>query len=154
MNKVLIGVVVLVLLGGGAFFVMNSQKPATDDKMVLEDVVEAPAEETQKVDAMEEDTEEAEKGEAKTFEVTGESFAFSLKEMKVKQGDTVKVTFSNTEGTHDWVLDEFEGAKTKVIGAGESETIEFVASKKGTFEYYCSVGAHRAMGMKGKFIVE
>jgi plastocyanin len=29
-----------------------------------------------------------------------------------------------------------------------------VADKKGTFEYYCSVGQHRALGMKGKLVVE
>ncbi len=32
--------------------------------------------------------------------------------------------------------------------------VEFTADKKGTFEYYCSVGEHRVNGMKGKFIVE
>ncbi len=154
MNKVLIGVLVLVLLGGGALFVMNSQKQTSDDQMVKEEVVISPTEVTQKVDANEDDTAVAEKGAVKTFEVTGEPFSFSLKEMKVKQGDTVKVIFSNKEGIHNWVLDEFDGAKTKTIAAGESETVQFVADKKGTFEYYCSVGAHRANGMKGNFIVE
>jgi plastocyanin len=35
-----------------------------------------------------------------------------------------------------------------------STFIEFVANKKGKFEYYCSVGEHRAMGMKGNLVVE
>lgn len=89
----------------------------------------------------------------KTFNVTGENFNFSLAEMKVKVGDKVKVVFTNSEGMHDWVVDEFN-ARTKVIPEGQTDTVEFVASKKGTFEYYCSVGSHRAQGMKGNLIVQ
>ena len=56
---------------------------------------------------------------------------------------------------HDWVIDEFS-ARAKQIQAGETDTVEFVANKKGTFEYYCSVGNgfHRQQGMVGKLIVE
>lgn len=89
----------------------------------------------------------------KTFNVTGTPFAFSLSEIKVKKGDTVKIAFMNQQGTHDWVIDEF-GARTGILAAGKSQTIQFVADKSGTFEYYCSVGTHRQMGMKGKLIVE
>jgi plastocyanin len=83
--------------------------------------------------------------EVKTFSVEGKPFEFSLKEIRVKQGDKVRLVFTNKAGLHDWVIDEFN-ARTKQIPAGQSETIEFVADKKGTFEYYCSVGAHRQMG--------
>jgi plastocyanin len=89
----------------------------------------------------------------KTFTISAENFSFDLKEMKVKKGDTVKVIFKNMEGTHDWVIDQFN-ARTKKIGVGQIETIQFVADKSGTFEYYCSVGTHRQMGMKGNLIVE
>lgn len=89
----------------------------------------------------------------KSFTVTGTNFAFAPKEMRVKKGDTVRVTFNNASGVHDWKLDAFNVA-TKVLQAGKSETVEFVASKTGTFEYYCSVGEHRAMGMRGNLIVE
>jgi len=54
---------------------------------------------------------------------------------------------------HDFVVDEF-GAKTDTLQTGQSDTITFVADKTGTFEYYCSVGNHRAMGMKGNLIVK
>ena len=36
---------------------------------------------------------------------------------------------------------------------GEEQTITFVADKTGGFEFYCSVGNHRAMGMVGTLIV-
>lgn len=89
-----------------------------------------------------------------TVEVTviGNNFAFDPGTIRVKKGDRVKLTFQNQTGTHDWVLDEFN-AQTSILQGQKSETIEFVADKVGTFEYYCSVGTHRQMGMKGAFII-
>ncbi|MEK7504521.1 MAG: plastocyanin/azurin family copper-binding protein [Patescibacteria group bacterium] len=87
------------------------------------------------------------------FTVTASNFSFDLKQLKVKKGDTVILTFKNSEGFHDFKIDEFDVA-TNQIGEGEEEEVEFVADKVGTFEYYCSVGKHRAMGMVGKLIVE
>lgn len=92
------------------------------------------------------------------FELTGENFAFFMDgqeqpELRVKQGDTVKIIFTSTDGFHDWVVDEFDAATEKVQTGGTTE-VTFVAREKGTFEYYCSVGQHRANGMWGNIIVE
>ncbi|MCA9371566.1 cupredoxin domain-containing protein [Candidatus Woesebacteria bacterium] len=92
--------------------------------------------------------------QVKTFEITGQNFSFDPAEITVNKGDTVKIVFKSVEGNHNFVLDEFDNAKTDILGAGESETIEFVADRVGTFEYYCAVGNHRAMGMVGTLIVE
>jgi len=89
----------------------------------------------------------------KTFTVQGQNFSFSPSEIKVNKGDKVKITFQNTGGFHDFVLDEFN-VKTDVIGSGQSATVEFTADKTGTFQYYCSVGNHRQMGMVGNLIVQ
>lgn len=89
----------------------------------------------------------------KEFTVEGVNFAFSLTEIKVNEGDTVRIKLINKEGFHDLVLDEFKVA-TQKLQVNQEETIEFVANKKGIFEYYCSVGTHRQMGMKGNLIVE
>jgi nitrosocyanin len=86
------------------------------------------------------------------FRVEGGMFYFNPSTMTVNKGDTVRIVFTNKEGMHDWALDKFN-AKTKVLKAGETETIEFVAGEAGTFEYYCSVGDHRARGMKGTLTV-
>jgi len=88
----------------------------------------------------------------KTFTVTGGNFEFTPATMSVKKGDTVRITFMNVEGFHDFVLNEFTVA-TKQIQGGTEEVVEFVADKTGSFEYYCSVGKHREMGMKGTLIV-
>jgi nitrite reductase (NO-forming) len=88
-----------------------------------------------------------------TVEISGRNFAFDKEEIRVKEGQTVKVVFTSASGFHDWVVDEFS-ARTAQVMTGNSSSVTFVADKKGTFEYYCSVGAHRANGMYGKLIVE
>lgn len=91
-------------------------------------------------------------GEVKTFEIDGGKFYFSPNSITVNKGDTVKIVFNNVDGFHDFRIDEFN-AKTKQINTGESETIEFVADQAGSFEYYCSVGNHRQLGMVGTLVV-
>ncbi len=89
----------------------------------------------------------------KEFTVTGKNFAFSPSSISVSKGDSVKITFENNEGFHDFVIDELNVA-TKKINGGQKEVLEFVADKTGSFEFYCSVGPHRALGMKGMLIVK
>ncbi|HEY4513504.1 MAG TPA: cupredoxin domain-containing protein [Candidatus Paceibacterota bacterium] len=92
-------------------------------------------------------------GAVKEFTVTGKNFSFSPSVISVKKGDTVKITFKNGDGTHDFKIDEFKVA-TNVIKTGQEQTVEFVADKTGSFQYYCSIGSHRAMGMWGTLKVE
>lgn len=89
----------------------------------------------------------------KTFDITAQNFAFSQKEIRVKKGDTVKINFESTDGFHDWSLDGYN-VKTEQVSPGTPTSAEFVADKAGAFEFFCSVGSHRSMGMTGKFIVE
>jgi len=103
---------------------------------------------------LEEKTEMAdEESVVKEFTLDAFKFGFSLKELRVKKGDKVKITLTNSDGLHDWAIDEFSAA-TERIGEGATATVEFVANTVGTFEYYCSVGNHRARGMVGSLIVE
>jgi len=152
MNSKVIAIVVigLVVIGAGVFLLtQNNATPATDESMDASGIEESMLTPTA--------TDSSQSGEmdqaVKEFTVNGDNFTFDLKEIKVKKGDTVRIVFNNTEGTHDLVLDEFDVA-TKMLQAGGTETVEFVADQTGEFEYYCSVGSHRQMGMKGTLIVE
>ena len=89
----------------------------------------------------------------KEFTVEATSFKFTPTVIQVNKGDTVKINFVNKEGFHDFVIDEFSLARTQKLSAGGSQTIQFIADKQGTFEYYCSVGTHRQMGMVGQLTV-
>lgn len=90
-----------------------------------------------------------------TFDVTGGSFYFTPNELTVKEGDKVKIVFSNAGGMHNFILPAFN-VHTKTIKTGEQDTVEFTANKKGTFEFYCSVGGgfHRQSGQIGVLLVE
>lgn len=87
------------------------------------------------------------------FNITGKNFSFSETEMRVKEGQKVTVNFTSESGFHDWVVDEFSAA-TERVNSGGSTSVTFVADRTGEFEYYCSVGSHRALGMVGTLIVE
>ena len=92
-------------------------------------------------------------GTVKEFTVTGKNFSFEPSLITVKKGDRVKITFENSAGFHDFKIDEY-GVATKQTQSPTTEVLEFTADKAGSFEYYCSVGSHRAMGMKGTLKVE
>lgn len=148
----LIGIIVVALIGIGGFFMLSSSGRNQSEPVELEVVTGEPFQESTPPDvatqaAMEEDS------IVKTFEIDASAFKFSLKEIKVNKGDKVRIVVTNIGGTHDWVIDEFN-ARTKQIKDGESDTVEFIASEAGTFEYYCSVGQHRQLGMRGNLIVE
>lgn len=87
--------------------------------------------------------------EGREFYIDGEENP----DIVVNEGDVVVVELLVTGGTHDFVIDEFDAA-TEILFEGETDTVQFVADQIGEFEYYCSVGTHRAEGMHGNFIVE
>ena len=89
----------------------------------------------------------------KEFTISGKNFSFAPSTIKVEKGTRVKITFQNSAGFHDFVVEGYSVA-TKQPQSPATEVLEFTADKMGTFEYYCSVGTHRAMGMKGMLIVE
>jgi plastocyanin len=84
--------------------------------------------------------------------VTANNFTYDLTAMTAKKGQKIQIKLKNIEGTHDLKIDEFHVATAK-MNAGEETLVEFTPDKTGTFEYYCSVGNHRAMGMKGTLTV-
>ena len=157
MKNALIVLVVLVVIIGGLMW-WNSNN-----------TLEAPApEQNKEVGAVEntmpvlgpegEGVEEAvvsEEGKVtvKEFTVTGKKFSFSPTTLTVQKGDKVKITFKNIDGFHDFKIDEY-GIATAQKQSPAEEVLEFTADKAGSFEYYCSVGEHRALGMVGTLTVE
>ena len=76
----------------------------------------------------------------------------AIEAVVVNEGDTVTINFASTDGFHDFVIDEFNVASERVQTDG-STSVTFVADTAGTYEYYCSVGSHRANGMVGRLVV-
>lgn len=167
MNKnVVIVLLVIAVLGVGAYALINrntaTNQPSETTVVVEEDNTTADQNQGEAMQptsdsAMTDDNggDRDEQTEVKEFEVSGANFAFTPNTMTVERGDTVRITFTNTDESmpHDWVIDEFN-ARTQILQPGESETIEFVADEDGEFEFYCSVGNHRAQGMVGTLTVQ
>ncbi len=155
-TKIIIAIVIVLLLIGGALLLSGSHTatiPAGDsasqtapppgDNAVSEPAplppsVTPPASGNQSI---------------KEFVVTGQNYSFTPATLTVKKGDLVRITFKNSGGMHDFRIDALNVA-TRRIGSGEEDAVEFTADTAGSFEYYCSVGNHRAMGMKGMLTVE
>ncbi len=86
-------------------------------------------------------------------EIEAGSFYYKPNEIKVKKGQKVQIVISSVSMMHDFVIDEL-GVKLPIVKNGETGTVEFVADQVGEFEYYCSVGQHRAQGQVGTLVVE
>lgn len=143
MKNIYITIIVLVLVVFGFwFFVMNNKKMETPEAI------------NNNVDNTENNSANDDQNTlVKEFTISGQDFSFVPSLITVKKGDKVKITFNNTAGFHDFKIDEY-GVATKKTEAPSQEVLEFTADKSGEFEYYCSVGTHRAMGMKGTLKVE
>lgn len=163
MRTLLIVLVAIVVLGGGWYWYSSTQTPAP--AAVTEDMntqANTNAGQAQTPPGMMEDgtlpdtsvdaSVKVTIGATREFRITNSGMTFTTKTLAVKKGDLVKITFGNTGGTHDFRIDGYS-AGTKVLNAGQSETFEFVADKAGSFEYFCSVGNHRANGMVGTLTV-
>ncbi len=164
MNKTLWAVLAVVVVVGGAWF-YHSRSSASSVSASPNDMIQAnsdqsagdaagdlvPTADTSTVQTPSTDTGTTSTA-VKEFTVTGQNFSFAPNTLTVKKGDQVKITFKNADGFHDFRIDEFNVASKRIRG-GDSDTVEFTADKVGSFEYYCSVGSHRAMGMKGTLTV-
>ncbi len=151
-NKLLIlGLVICIALVG--VLLMVSKKAMTQPADMMQEATSLNVNESDMLD-LEENLQANLDTTVKTFTLDSSEFKYDISEIRVKAGDTVKIMLTNSgKMPHDWKVDEFNAA-TKVIKNGEEDSIEFIADKVGTYEFYCSVGQHRANGMVGKLIVE
>ena len=72
---------------------------------------------------------------------------FSLKEITVNKGDTVRIHVNVTKGMHDFNIDEFN--VHSATPTDQTTVVEFIADKSGDFVYYCSMPGHRDLGHWG-----
>jgi len=80
------------------------------------------------------------------------SFYYKPNTITVKKGETVKIVMHSVSMMHDFNIDELN-VRMPIVKNGDTGTVEFTADKVGTFEYYCSVGQHRANGQVGKITI-
>lgn len=80
--------------------------------------------------------------------VEGYNYRFEPSEIILKKGEKVRIRFKSEEGFHDLVSDEL-GIATQKLREDERDEIFITVNELGEFEFYCSVGDHRDLGMIG-----
>jgi plastocyanin len=120
MNKIVIAVLVLAVIVGGGYLLLQSQKttsPSTAQNVTTQNKTET---------NMEEGAEEA--------KVTISNFSFSPETVKVKVGGSV--TWTNNDSVSHTVTADNGEFNTDPINKGQSTTLTF--DQKGTFTYHCT----------------
>ncbi|MBC8500201.1 MAG: cupredoxin domain-containing protein [Nanoarchaeota archaeon] len=91
--------------------------------------------------------------EVKEFEIIARNWEFAPNTIRVNLGDRVELHVESVEGTHGFLLPEF--GVNEILEPGNDVHVNFVADKKGTFTFACSVPCGRGHGdMRGQLIVE
>jgi len=141
-TKIAIVVIVLVVVVGGIYlFATSNSQPALNDNTEMTEQEKVVDDTQMEVDA-----------DTVVIEVSGANFSFNPSNIAVKKGQKVKVVFTANDMQHDFVIDELN-VKSDIVTAGNTTEVEFTPTEAGEFEYYCSVGNHRAQGMVGTLTV-
>lgn len=160
-NPIIIAVVILLVVGGLGYMMYNSNKgseavntteqPTEAMQMNEGNATAAPSQAPQTTG-----TESAMTGESmsdiKTVDIEAGSFYYKPNVITVKKGQKVKIVMKSVSMMHDFNIDELN-VKMPIVKNGDTGTVEFTADQVGKFEYYCSVGNHRAQGQVGTLTV-
>ena len=154
----IVGIIVVIAVIGGYMVMRNGsseQAENTENRegTAIEESSEKMEGETESIEAEGAYTGVVDEQGVRVIDVEAGSFYYKPNVMKVKKGETVRIVLKAVSMMHDFNIDEL-GVKLPIVTDGDSGTIEFVAGEVGTFEYYCSVGQHRANGQVSMITVE
>ncbi len=92
-------------------------------------------------------------GEVREIEVTAKQWEFTPNPIKVKFGERVRLKIKSIDVTHGFALPDF--GINEVLNPEQEVVVEFVANKRGTFDFFCSVQCGQGhAGMRGQLVVE
>lgn len=148
-KNVVIAVVVVILLVLAGWYLMRPKQSG-----VSSETVSVPTQVPVASSVAPSASEGAVTAQTQQITVSATDFAFTPAKLSVKKGDRIKIVLQNNgKLPHNLMIDELKVA-TKTIQAGQTDTVEFVASQAGSFSMYCSVDSHRQKGMEGAVSVE
>ena len=90
-----------------------------------------------------------------SYAIDMNNYSFSPNLIAAEPGETLKVKITSHNGNHDLKIDAFK-FDSGVLENGQSKIFEIKVpiDAKGEYEFYCSIGNHKAMGMVGKFQIK
>jgi plastocyanin len=107
-------------------------------------------------DGMEKTDDAMMKEEGRKISMEMGEFYYAPNVIEAEAGETLTVTVENVGGFHDFVIDELDVASEQVKD-GNSVTVTFTVPEGASgqeYEFYCSVGSHRELGMVGTLMVK
>lgn len=158
MKQAMIGLLVVVVVGGVIYFVnsKNSDSNVTSPTEMMKNKQSSATSESSETSSTSTPPgvpPETTNADVKVIDVEAGSFYYKPNIIEVTKGQKIKIVLSAVSMMHDFNVDEL-GVKMPIVKNGNKGTVEFTADKVGTFEYYCSVGQHRANGQVGKITVK
>ena len=149
MKILFIGIITIIIIGGFVLIVNSMQNTQiTPTQPTVIETPTVPVAPTESASLM-----QSSNDLIKTVEVESGSYYYKPNAITVKKDERVKIVMHSVSMMHDFNIDELN-VKIPIVKNGDTSTVEFIADKVGTFEYYCSIGQHRQLGQVGKLIVE
>ena len=92
-------------------------------------------------------------GSAREIAMTAKRFSFTPEMIKVKQGEKIRLKLTAEDFVQGFSILELGVDET--IEPGKETVVEFMADRKGSFRYFCSIECGEGhLAMQGKLIVE
>lgn len=86
-----------------------------------------------------------------TIRIPKDTWSFDPESIEVNQGDRVKLTFVNEDDYDHGVGIDAYGVSQRVPARATLPIPEFVVTKSGDFQFYCSVSCNDGVAMSGKY---
>ena len=141
-------IVILLLLGGGYYLASRNNKPSSYG---ITPTPTPTASATPTATPLSSQSSPTATTQMVSISVIGQNYLFTPKEITVSKGSLVKVNFTAKDSSHTFTLPDFN-VDTGLVSPGSSRSVQFVADKTGTFQFYCI--PHKSMGMTGTLKVE
>ncbi len=150
---IIAGVIVLLLIAGGTYFFVKGSPVSAPQPSPETAIEQASSSGTAVMNSSMPSSDSGSMSETKEVIISSSNFKYTPSLINVNKGDKVKITLKNNGGMHDLFIDGYN-IQTKIIESGQEDSIEFTADKAGTFDFWCTVGKHKAMGMVGRLVVQ
>ena len=141
-SLILLGLIGAVLVTSGCMDAIDSQQDMPDDSGPAENIS---------------GEESSQASVDRTVSISGgPGISYNASEVNVEAGETVRFVYTHEGGRHDLVLEENgqRVAGTEVLTSeGATDSFTYTFEEGGSYQFYCSVGTHRAQGMEGDVVL-
>lgn len=97
----------------------------------------------------------AQSGDFREIEIISKQYDFSPSVIKVKQGEKIRLRLKSVDVPHSLAIKAPFLNVNQYVEAGTDEVIEFTATEKGEFPFWCAIYCGNGHGkMRGSLVVE